>query len=1248
MLPGYQSTNVNVSKTDTSVLPNSYSNVMSARSGSSLQGTVDETAYAAEIGFDAPPKRSTNLDMLSVQLERQTRVTQKLQEQVEHATKRTMERMGRTLGSVTPLGPTNFKLHSMDVLPVFNVPEVYSSGQDFGIQPVMYGDDLDVLRHSINLPGRDVVDEYSQQVSELQHQLSATHDLHEQQNYHLHQCIMKLQKKLQDSEFEMDTVLDQRVDESQRQTDLLGKLQGTVGELQASKIAADQMLLEAENQVESLCRKQVALEQTLQEVGSSLVTYEKQSGKSAYLDQDATSPDQHSLGTMVGKVLQDLEAENADLKGKLLPMEEQLEALKLESQEKTVVMMKEQTERMKRLLTSHDQEVALLTDKLNATQDSSNSVLSQVEQLQKQAERQTSMNQNQKADLESAISSLHCELLEASQTHRERVASVEEQFAQALSKTEEAQKERDLCRQQAKDMDSRVCQLTMDLRRTQEELALEKEQSRRLLERDRGHSAAIESLRQELHERSLGVMELEALVGSLKEECQSLMQQQKFAEKHQSKMQENATRLRGELKSARDQLQLTEDERASDWVTREGREREEKRLRGLQQEQEGKVTAMQCLLEEQGRQVKTLQGQVEEQAREAKRLQGLVDEHEQEAKKLKGQLEEQDCEGKRVKSLLEDQEYKVKRLKGLLDEQRQKGRRAQGILEEKEREEKRLQGLLEEQKVEEKRVQDLLEGQCRDVKRLKGLLEDRVQELKEREQAMHQEQARVQEAQGHTQALKAEGDILQLKLEDKEKMVEMLQLQMEGMTQLSLQHSHTIDMLQEEKKWLISETDKQQLEILQLKAGWEQRSHILGALEQEQSQQKGTLSEKTRTLHELTLDKQRLTVELEVQHVQLDSLKEEHEALMKTHISKIEELEDNATNLRGQLQSVHADLYQAQTTLRTLEGADEHGMKVALGMQRRITAKREQIDTLQSRIQMLEETSEKLTKEKRQQAAECKRQSQELASVIAEKQQLETAVETLHYLEKQLRDKVGKLEAALDKMSERFSECQDFIQQQEQEFMRLKLQHALDVKELQGQNLRANGNLRLSPTCNPSVPTYPLRLQNLPLSEQDNPTLELRTLVKELRNVIEEDERSSPMDRSPSERARRPELNEVKKDGMGNIAVNRKTTSSRDLLTLQTADLQEGNSTFSSNGYDLSFTSPPRYTSSPRGLSVGRRSPVHSLLVSTPHPTSPTKPRPEKGDADLNTKMSSMIKTEETMRRRVKDRSKHSSVLGSD
>ncbi|KAJ8381188.1 hypothetical protein SKAU_G00019660, partial [Synaphobranchus kaupii] len=347
-------------------------------------GALDENAYAVELGFDGPPERSTNLEMLSEELERQTIETQKLQEQVEHATKRTMERMGRTLGGATSHVPKNIKVNSIGIPTEVNVPEVHISGQDLRIQPDMYDHNLDVQKHNLKHSGKDVVDRYSQQVSELQQQLSATHGLHEQQNLHLRQCIMKLQTKLQDSQMETDALLDQRVKECQRQADLVGKLQGTIRELQGSKQVGDHMLLEAENQVELLCKKQVALDQTLQEVGSALLDYEKRSAMSAYMDQVSASPGNYSLGMAVGRVLQDLDMENANLKEKLLLVEEQLGALKLEFQEKNVLMIKEQTER-------------------------------------KQAERLASMYHSQKTELESSVSILHSKLLDAQKTHREKV-----------------------------------------------------------------------------------------------------------------------------------------------------------------------------------------------------------------------------------------------------------------------------------------------------------------------------------------------------------------------------------------------------------------------------------------------------------------------------------------------------------------------------------------------------------------------------------------------------------------------------------------------------------------------------------------------------------------------------------------------------------------------------------------------------------------------------------------------------------
>ncbi|KAJ8285574.1 hypothetical protein GJAV_G00028390 [Gymnothorax javanicus] len=1016
---------------------------MAVRFGESVQGTQNETAYAFELGFDAP-ERSKNLEILSEELQRRTREAQELQEQVEHATKCTMERMGHSLGSATPRVQKNITHHSMGIRKEVSVPEVHISDLDFRINAKMNEQNLHEATRSIELSGKDLANDYSPQLSELQHHLTTTHALHEQQNHHLRECIIQLQSKLQDSQMEMDALMDQREKE--------------------------------------------ASNQTLQEVCSALLDYEKRGAKRTYMDHFSASAGHYCLGKVVDMVLRDLERENASLKEKLLS-----------------------------------------------------------------------------------------------------VAALEVQLAQALSNCEETHKQREIYRQQAEDAGSLFAKLTMELNKTQKELTLEKEKNRGLREQEKGHSLALEGLRQELNERSLGVLELENMVDSLKDECRILMEKQSSAEKQQSKMQENAARLRRELKAARDQL--AEQQQKRERNIKEERAREDKRLLSLQQEQQYKVKILQGLLQEQSLEVQRLQGLLQVQEHEVKRLHVLTEEHDCERKRLNDLLVAEQGEEKRLRGMLDTLEQKMETLK-------QKEQTFQGLLEEKDRDAGVLRGLLEEKHQEEKSLHDLLEEQKREQDRLKNLLGDKEQELKMKEHNLQQDQAQLQVAQGHAQVLMAEGEALRLKLEESEKMVELLQLQMNGMTQLSLQHSHSIEVLQEERERLASEIDKYQHEIHRMKqVGWEQQDYKLRALELEQSQQKGAVCEKNRSLHELTLQKQQLTMELELLRVQLLSLTGEHEALKKTHISKIQELEGTAVKLTDQLQAVQADLFQAQSTLRSLEEADEHGMKAALGMQRRITAKREQIDTLQGRIQLMEETTDKLTKDKRRQVAECKRLSKELASVSEEKKQLQSEVQALRYLESQLGGKVGKLQAALDKMSEKFSECQDFIQQQEQQFMRLKLQHALDCKDPQGHNWRASGNLQLSSKHNPFVPTH-LQHSTKPVHKQDNPVMELKALVKELRSVIDMDDLSSPICRI-----------ELPKDDMSSTAATRKTASSRDPLILRTTNLVEDdiNSTFSSDGHELSFTGLLRYNSSPLGTPVGRRSPVHSLLTSSPFSSSSTK-----------------------------------------
>uniref|UniRef100_A0A673X617 Coiled-coil domain-containing protein 158-like n=1 Tax=Salmo trutta TaxID=8032 RepID=A0A673X617_SALTR len=755
-------------------------------------------------------------------------------------------------------------------------------------------------------------------------------------------------------------------------------------------------------------------------------------------------------------VIEDYSQQVSELQKQMSEVEEQMETQEQKCQDKAEIRLKEQRERLEQLITSHDQEVAILTEKLSSSRSSASSLCVQVELLQKQGESQASVHQCQVKDLESAFSILRSDLLDAKRIHEDKVSALEKQLAEAQSQVEEAQRGRDGSLQQAEELDSQLCQLTSELRQAREELAREKEETKQLWERDTGHSVTSDGLRRELEERHLGVQQLEVLVGSLKDDCQAQMEAQLLGEKHQWEQQEELAVLRGELKLTTDQLNRARDE-----------------------------------------------------------------------------------------------ELRLQALHGDRDEE---------------------------------------------LKRVQALLEERDRELQLRQQEAQQGRARLEEAQGRCQALRAETEVLRLKLEDREKMVDLLRLQMESTTQMTVQHGRSIDSLHDEKSRLSNQLSEHKLEIQQLRTDLEQREECLAVLEKERRVQQAGLSKQSHCVKELKLEKQKLTAELGMQRMQLVTLTEEHEELKRLHSSKREEQEGVVVSLKAQLKTTRAEMDQAR---RTLEGVDGHGLKVTMGMQNQIKTKRDQIHYLQGRIQLLEETMDKMSQEKCYQSLESKRQVQELASVTEEKRQMAAELETVRSLERLLREKVAKLEATLHKMSGSIIDCQDFIQLQEQAFVRLKLQHALDVKqELRGENLRDTGNAQrsspTSPTARNALPSTQHRSNCLlELKSQrllKSPTMELRSLVKELRRVISEN------------------------PGPHTSIIKRKSAPERVHRTTLGPTA----------GQDFSFAATlPCYTSSPRAMALGRTSPVHSLLTTDHSPThlQPSRPLPQAGSplADMCT-----------------------------
>ncbi|KAF1441066.1 CD158 protein, partial [Pygoscelis papua] len=335
-----------------------------------------------------------------------------------------------------------------------------------------------------------------------------------------------------------------------------------------------------------------------------------------------------------------------------------------------------------------------------------------------------------------------------------------------------------------------------------------------------------------------------------------------------------------------------------------------------------------------------------------------------------------------------------------------------------------------------------LEVTNKEIKKLCSQLGSRMQELqqlKNEEDCLHNVQS--------------ECETLKLQLLEKERIIEIFQKQIDNVTQIVSRHSRTAGAMEVEKSQLIKEINDWKLKGEELKIAKDEkeaRIHEMEArlseLELEKVNLVNTCSERLHALNDMKLEKDQLMNELQASRSELAGLEEGFEDLKKDYQDKIKEMENSANRLKMQLKSAQAELERTRTALKTMEGSDGHAMKVAVGMQKQITAKRGQIDALQSKIKFLEEAMRNAAKETHYLREENSKLSQELSYITAENTKIAGELEILRSQDKRLKEKIPKMETALDKASMQFAECQCIIQCQEQEAMRFRLQHTLDVK----------------------------------------------------------------------------------------------------------------------------------------------------------------------------------------------------------
>ncbi|KAM5287638.1 coiled-coil domain-containing protein 158 isoform 7-T9 [Hipposideros larvatus] len=907
-----------------------------------------------------------------------------------------------------------------------------------------YEVELDSPRKVIPYPGKEhierVLEEYSHQVKDLQKRLNESNELHEKQKFYLRQSVIDLQTKLQEMQMERDAMADIRRRESQSQEDLRNQLQNTVHELESAKCLKEDMLKDSNSQIEQLRKMMLSHEGVLQDIRSILVDFEEASGKKICEHDSMSTIHFRNMGSAISKILRELDTEISYLKGRIFPVEDQLEALKTESQNKIELLLQQHQDRIEQLISEHEIEITGLTEKASSARSQASSIQSQLEIIQEQARNQNSMYMRQLSELESTVSQLRSELREAKRMYEDKIEELEKQLVLANSELSEARTERDQFSQESGNLDDQLQKLLADLHKREKELSLEKEQNKRLWDRDTGNSITIDHLRRELDDRNMEVQRLEALLKAMKSECQGQMERQQMAAiQGKNESLEKVSSLTAQLESTKEMLRKVVEE----------------------------LTAKKMTLESSERTVSDLTASLQEKER-------------------------------------------------------------------------------------------AIEATNAEITKLRSRVDLKLQELQH-----------LKNEGDHLRNMQTECEALKLQMAEKDKVIEILRQQIENMTQLVGQHGRTAGAMQVEKAQLEKEINDRRLEIQEFKILKDKKDAKIRELEARVS-------------------------DLELEKVKLVNAGSERLRAVKDIKQERDQLLSEVKASRSELNSLTA-------------------MKVAMGMQKQITAKRGQIDALQSKIQFLEEAMTTANKEKHFLKEEKNKLSQELSTVATEKNKMAGELEVLRSQERRLKEKVANMEVALDKASLQFAECQDIIQRQEQESVRLKLQHTLDVKELQGPGYTSNANVK--PRLLQSASAAHSH-SNVPSSQstasflshhsvkhntvKEDPTRDLKQLLQELRSVINE-EPPVPLGKT-EEDGRTPSL------GVSYVAISNNSlrdstegsksseTLSREPVTLHTGDLEDPSSCFT---FPCTVSPSVKNSASRSFHSSPKKSPVHSLLTSS-------------------------------------------------
>ena len=349
-----------------------------------------------------------------------------------------------------------------------------------------------------------------------------------------------------------------------------------------------------------------------------------------------------------------------------------------------------------------------------------------------------------------------------------------------------------------------------------------------------------------------------------------------------------------------------------------------------------------------------------------------------------------------------------------------------------------------------------------------GILEDRKSDIEKLTQEREQFYRLLDERNEKMADFRSEVARLKVLLEEREKDIDDLKRSAEVYT-------NSGNTARQEKDSLAQQLDERVLEFEQLRKVKDQimrklkiREKRLKELEVEKSKVVLELDAKSKDLEAVANEKVTLFTELKESRYEVARLKEERDALLVSADGKEESVQKEIHKLLAQLKAKEHDLKMAKRALKAKESTGGKAVMVAGKMQKEMTAKRGQLDSLQTKMHWLEECLDAALQDKRILKEERERLSAALRKSSTQKEKLTKELEAYVAHNNLLEKRVGALEAGLEKAAAKHASAMAQLEQAEQDMARLRLKHQLDIKEIQQ---TSHEKSRLTQNQNGSNPT---------------------------------------------------------------------------------------------------------------------------------------------------------------------------------